>query len=215
MRAYDVPGFRISGPSWLSSERFNIVAKVPAGASETQFRAMLRNLLAERFELVAHTESRQVPAFTLAIDSGGLKMKASPKEAPEGDPPPPSGMPVIGKDGFPEIPPGRTGLWINTNGDHFLIQAHGVTTTVLADLLSQRLDRPVSDETGLTVPYDFNLEFAPVEVGAAAPEDGREGGFSTSIFNAVKQQLGLKLEARKKPVDVVVVDSVRRTPTEN
>jgi len=215
MQAYDVPSFRLSGPSWLYTERFNIVAKVPAGTTGNQFRVMLQNPLAERFNLVAHEESRRAPVFAMVIDSGGIKMKESRKStATEGDPPPPSGMPAMGKDGFPKIPAGQKGVWSNFNGDHFLIQANQMTTAILAELLSNQLNRPVIDETGLKAPYDFTLEFSPTETSAAPPEDGQESESTPSIFSAVKH-LGLKLEPGKGPVQMLVVDSIEKTPTEN
>ncbi|MGD0499753.1 MAG: TIGR03435 family protein [Bryobacteraceae bacterium] len=211
LQAYDVPSFRLSAPSWLSSERFNIAAKVPPGTTEDQFRVMLQNLLADRFKLVAHRESRQAPVYALVIDRGGLRMKESVKRAPvETD----RGMSATGKDGFPIIPLGSKGLWRNFNGDHFLIQARQETAADLAELLSEQLDRPVIDQTGLKAPYDFTLEFAPPEISAAPPADERESSASLSIFTAVKQ-LGLRLEPRKAPVEMVVVDSIHKTPTEN
>jgi uncharacterized protein (TIGR03435 family) len=213
LRAYDIPRFRLAGPSWIYTERFNIVAKVPAGATRDQFLAMLQNLLAERFKLTVHSETRQEPVFALMIDKGGPKMKESPKSAPaEGEAAP--FVPMMDKDGFPKIPEQQEGLWINFNGSRFLIQAHKRTTTALAELLSDQLDRPVIDETGLNASYDFALEFSSMPTGAAPPEDGPESESALSIFSAVKQ-LGLRLESRKGPVAMIVVDSGQKTPTEN
>ena len=209
--AYDVPGFRLSAPSWLSSERFNIVAKVPPGATSDQFRVMLQTLLVDRFNLVAHRETRQAPVYALVIDRGGLKMKASAQSAPVDAS---QGTPAMGKDGFPIIPPGWKGLWRNFNHDHFLIQARQQTTADLAELLSEQLDRPVTDATGLQATYDYTLEFAPTEPNAAPPADDSESGDSVSIFTALKR-LGLKLEPRKAPVEMVVMDSIAKTPSAN
>jgi uncharacterized protein (TIGR03435 family) len=155
----------------LSSERFNIAAKVPPGTTGDQFRVMLQNLPVERFKLVAHREARQAPVYALVIDHGGLKMRESVESAPMENNP---GTPAIGKDGFPVIPSGWKGLWINFNGDRFLIQARHKTTADLAELLSQQLDRPVTDATGLQATYDYTLEFAPSETSAAPLADERE-----------------------------------------
>jgi len=122
-------------------------------------------------------------------------------------------MPAIGRGGFPIVPAEQKGFWLNFNGDHFLIQAHGVTTTGLAESLANQLARPVMDETGLSDRYDFNLEFARIEVGPASSEDGANGP-TPSIFSAVKR-LGLRLDPTKRPVNMVVVDRVEKTPTAN
>ena len=214
MRAYDVPGFRISGPSWLNTERFNIAARVPPDATPDQFRLMLQNLLADRFKFVAHNENRPAPVYALVVDSGGLKMKESRGITQAGGaPPPPSGAPPMGKDGFPIVPAEQKGFWINFNGDHFLIQAHRVTTAALAESLANQLGQPVTDETGLSGQYDFNLEFARIEVGTAPPEDTGTGP-SPSLFSAIRH-LGLKLDPGKRPMSTVVVDRVEKTPTAN
>ena len=214
MQAYDVPSFRISGPSWLRTERFNIVARVRTGATREQFQAMLQNLLADRFGLVAHRETRQEPIYALAIDKRGLKMRESRKiSQAEGDPPPAPGMAALDKDGFPKLPAGQKGLLRNFNGGRFLIQANQETTADLAGVLSDQLDRPVLDQTGLKAAYDFTLEFSPMPT-ARSPEDGHESELGLSIFGAVKR-LGLKLESRKALVEQLVVDHADKTPTEN
>lgn len=212
IRAYDVPSFRLDGPSWLSSERFNILASVPAGATREQFLAMLQNLLAERFHLVVHEEERQAPVFALVIDKRGLSMKKSRISglADSG----PQRSPTIGKDGIPIIPAGQKGLWRNFVGGRFVIQANQETIADLAGLLSDQLNQPVSDETGLTGPYDFTLEFWPLPVGTSPPQDGQVDESGPSIFSAVKR-LGLRLDPRKRLLKMVVVDRIEKTPTAN
>jgi uncharacterized protein (TIGR03435 family) len=202
MRAYDVPVFRFDGPAWLGTERFNIEAKVPAGATKEQFQAMLRNLLAERFRVTVHEEERSAPAFALVIDKGGLRMKESGRMAPaDGDASPP-----IGKDGIPVVPAGQKGMWLNFAGGRFVVQGHQEGTSDLAEVLGHQLDQSVTDETGLHARYDFRLEFAPPDVQADNTDQ--------SIFSAVKG-LGLRLEPRKVPAKMIVVDHVERTPTAN
>ncbi len=237
MNAYNVKSFQVSGPSWLDSERFDITAKIPQGATKEQFHAMLQNLLAERFKLKAHNEQKEVPIYALTVARGGLKIKESPKDAPAGAsdagsplPPPPPGPPAMGRDGVPHMPPGGRGELVSIGPNGFRMQGAHETMATLADVLSNQLGRPVIDNTGLTAKYDYTLNFSPeglpgmrglpmpmgAPVGAApASEGGHEAESGPSIFSAVQEQLGLKLESRKGPVDLIVVDSAEKTPTEN
>ncbi len=204
VRAYDVADFRLDGPAWLGTERFNIEATVPAGATKEQFPVMLRNLLAERFRVTTHEEERPAPAFALVIDKGGLRMKESPVTG-DGER---AGSPSIGKDGVVIIPPGLKGFWVNFAGGRIVMQGHQERSADLASSLGQQLGEPVIDETGLTARYDFRLEFAPPRTHGQADDDGQ------SIFSAVKE-LGLRLEARKIPAKMIVVDHAEKTPTAN
>ena len=252
-RAYDVKNFQVSGPSWMDGEHFDITAKVPKGATEAQFHAMLQNLLADRFKLVIHKEKKQVPIYALLVAKGGPKLKESPEAAtaeagePKEPPPPPPGSSAmgrdglpkpqeVGKDGFPKPPAGARGMMMMFNGNRFRMQASHVPIAQLVDMLSMQLGRPVIDETGLKGQYDITMEFSPEglammrgmpmpmgpppgAVAGGGPDGGRDGGHEAesgpTIFSAVQEQLGLKLESRKGPVDLIVVDSMERTPTEN
>jgi uncharacterized protein (TIGR03435 family) len=241
--AYDVKNYQVSGPSWMDSAHFDVTAKVPQGATKEQFQIMLQNLLAERFKLVMHKEKKQLPIYALIVGKGGPKLKESAVTAPADagepkDPPPmPPGPPAMGKDGFPKPPAGARGMMMMFNGNRFRMQANQATIAQLADMLSNQLGRPVIDETGLKAQYDVTLEFSPEGLtmmkgmpmpmgppppgGAAGggPDGGRDGGHEAesgpTIFSAIQEQLGLKLESRKGPVDLIVVDSVEKTPTEN
>ena len=121
MNAYGVKGYQISGPSWLDSERYDIAAKIPKGATKEQFMLMLQNLLAERFKLTLHREKKDLPMYALVVGKSGPKMKESVDGAVPADgagpppPPPPPGGPLgiagggriaMGSDGFPKLPPG-------------------------------------------------------------------------------------------------------------
>lgn len=233
MTAYDVKSYQVSGPSWLDTERFDIVAKVPKGASKKDFQVMLQNLLAERFKLVVHKEHKDAPIYALVTGKGGPKMKESApldttasKDAqtpPDGRGPTP---PAMGRDGMPRMAPGGRGMMMMMGPNGLRMQGARATTAELADILSNQLGRPVIDATGLTAQYDYTLDFSPEGLAmmrgmpmpmghptpGAAPESGRESG--PSIFTAVQEQLGLKLESRKGPVDLIVVDRVEKTPTE-
>jgi uncharacterized protein (TIGR03435 family) len=255
-RAYNVKAYQISGPGWLDTERFDIAAKIPEGATKEQFLLMLQGLLAERFKLKLHREKKDLPAYALIVGKNGPKLKESSAEAgvdtfnaaaPPPPPPPGAGTftagvrgPLpMGKDGFPQMPPGRGGMFIMMNGGRARLNANQQTMAGLADMLMGQLDRPVLDMTELTKKYDITLEWAPEgrpmgmmgggmpppppppgggpgggEIGLPGPSapDGQAG---PSIFTAVQEQLGLKLEARKAPVEILVIDGGEKVPSEN
>ena len=230
MRAYDVQSFQVAGPSWMDSQHFDVIAKVPHGATREEARMMLQNLLADRFKLKLHKESKEAPIFELVVAKGGIKMKeaAQPAAAPaEGAGGPPPGPPTRDKDGFLRTPHGQLGIQARVNG-RMRMQGDAVTMARLTDILGMALGRPVVDKTGLTGAYDVALDFSPEGMGpgpkgpgpgagggnpAELPRDSNDSG--PTIFTALQEQLGLKLESRKGPVDLLVVDSVEKMPTEN
>lgn len=253
MNAYGVKGYQISGPSWLDSERYDIAAKIPKGATKEQFMLMLQNLLAERFKLTLHREKKDLPMYALVVGKNGPKMKESVEGAVPADgpgplppPPPPPGGPLgnaaggriaMGSDGFPKLPPGagRGGIMMMMMNGRFRMTANGQSMSGLTEMLGNQLGRPVVDMTGLTAKYDFTLDFAPEEgqrmmgpMGAmppppppppgegGAPVPGAPDGQSgPSLFTAVQEQLGLKLDSKKGPVDLLVIDHLEKVPTEN
>ncbi len=247
MNAYGVKGFQISGPGWLDSERYDIVAKLPRGATKAQFMVMLQNLLAERFKLTLHREKKDLPMYALVVGKNGPKMKESvedpaPKEgdAPKGGgpadgpmPPPPPGKLPMGKDGFPVLPPamgGRGGTSMIFMNGNVRMTANKQTMAGLCEMLSTQFDLPVVDMTELTGKYDFTLYFAPEGLagmrvmGGPPPGEGGPGmpveiapdaQSNPSLFAALQEQLGLKLEQRKGPVDLLVIDHLEKAPVEN
>ena len=183
--AYDVKPYQVTGPGWLDSERYDVIAKVPPGSSKEQVNAMWRNLLAERFGLMLHHESKEFQTDEMAPAKGGLKLKEStldPNAAeapePEGPPPgamvataggpfpggpPPPGAPNFDKNGVPRL--NRPGLvmmmTIGPNGPMARMVARAQTMAQLASMLGNRLNHPVVDKTGATGKYDFTLEYSP------------------------------------------------------
>jgi uncharacterized protein (TIGR03435 family) len=232
-QAYGVKEFQVSGPSWLDSERYDIVAKLPRGATKTEFMGMLQNLLAERFKLTLHREKKDLPMYALVVGKNGPKLKASvdgpaPKE---GDPAPTTGKVAVGKDGFP-VSPGRGGASMMFMNGNIRLTGNGQTMARLAEMLSVQFDLPVVDMTGLTGNYDFTLYFSPEGLGGMRlpggfPPHPGEGGPDTpaasapdgqsspNLFAALQEQLGLKLEQRKGPVDLLVIDHLEKAPVEN
>jgi uncharacterized protein (TIGR03435 family) len=262
--AYGVKRYQVSGgPKWLDSEQFDIVAKVPEGATKEQVKVMLQNLLAERFKLTLHRETKELSMYALVVGARGPKLKdstvtdtppafdsqsngggrgeAEAQAAAPGPPLPPGpgkGGIKIGPDGCPETPPmvaGRAGnfMMMTPNGECLI--SNGQTMDGLATQLSNGFDRPVIDQTGLKGKYDLRLRYDPASMAGGrggsvmikdGPGSGPAGGDPTnrtapdgepppSIFNALQEQLGLKLEAKKGPVHLLVIDHVEKTPTEN
>jgi uncharacterized protein (TIGR03435 family) len=182
--AYDVGEDReyaFSGPGWLNSVSFDIVAKFPPAASREQIALMLQTLLADRFKLKLHHETKELPVYALIVVKNGPKLQVSVSS---------------GQAEF-NLAPGR-------------ISGKAASMSAFADRLSARvqLSRPVLDLTGLKDTYDFILEWAPDSVQT----DDASG---PSVFTAIQEQLGLKLEARKHPVEILVIDHADKVPSEN
>ncbi len=257
MQAFSVRTYQIQGPAWLDSERFDIVARVPAGATKDDVGVMLQNLLKERFQLAFHREKKEQSVYGLVVGKSAPKMRVSedqsdPSAAPPSNsssaaPPPDPGRPRIGKDGMPEMPPGLRGPGIRMTalmspaGMRVRLNAERQTMAQLADSLSNQVDRPVVDMTGLTQRYDFTLDFAPDQAalmakmgfmpggmmppptggaggpgpGDAAPRLGAPESDAATVQVAVQDQLGLKLEPKKAPAEILVIDHMEKTPSEN
>jgi uncharacterized protein (TIGR03435 family) len=247
-RAYDVKDYQIQGPGWLDGERFDIVAKVPPGATKEQFNVMFQNLLIERFKMEVHKDKKDLPIFTLSVGKNGPKLKATELDASAFAPPTPGGPgglggpglaplppPGAGRGGFPMIPEGRPGMMIMFQEGHMRMTAVGQPVSGIVNFLSMQFGRPVVDSTGLTGRYDFQMDFAPEQgmgpgrgmMMAPPPPGGGgvgggEGGGPASaasdpapnLITAV-QQLGLKLDSGKGPVDLIVVDKAEKVPVEN
>jgi uncharacterized protein (TIGR03435 family) len=233
-QAYDVPRFQISAPDWLDDVHFEIVAKVPRGATKEQFRLMLQTLLAERFKLTLHREKKDMPGYQLLVAKNGPKLKES-MEDPEsnadaaGPPPLPAGPPKMDKDGYP-ILPHRQGTMMFMGIGRARMQAEKETLEHFATQLSGLVGKPVTDATGLKGKYDFTLTFAPEPGqgfltrlppppgGPPGPDAGTPATPQDSlptVFTALQEQLGLKLEQKKGPVDTLVIDHAEKVPTEN
>lgn len=186
--AYGTSQPRVAGPVWLDNDRFDIIAKSPPGVPDSQLKPMLHALLKVRFKLTAHLEKRQMPVYYLGIAKDGVKMPVYP--AHDQGPVHPGDDPNV--VGFPML----RGTF---------------TTGQLADMMARIVNRPVIDRTGLTERYNIFLSYAPL-----SPEGGAAPEFEPpDFFTAVQKQLGLKLQSGKDSVEVVVVDHIEHTPTEN
>jgi uncharacterized protein (TIGR03435 family) len=208
IQAYGLPTQQITGPAWIDSERYDIVANVPPGATSQQVSVMLQNLLSDRFKLVVHRETRELQVYELTVAKSGPKIKPYVVDPNETEPEP--GKPVI-KNGVPVPRPGGFGFVTSKDGTERELVGRKRSMEQMAVVLANDLGRPVIDKTGLTGDYDYSVKFNPKV--AAAQSDG--GSNAPDIFTAVQEQLGLKLESKKDRIEMLVVDSGQRTPTEN
>ena len=225
-QAYGVRDFQVSGgPGWMGSERYDVVAKPPDSAagdantdpfklSEEQRKALrdqmqqrLQVLLAERFQLKIHHETKEMPVYALAIAKGGSKLKEvdAPSGMPSGPPDPSKRNP-----GMMRMSPG-------------MLSGQAVGIQFLVDALSQQLGRTVLDQTGLKGFYDFELKWTPeggapagfggpLPPGVVPPPPPDPNG--PTIYTAVQEQLGLRIDSQKGPVDILVIDRAEK-PSEN
>jgi uncharacterized protein (TIGR03435 family) len=190
--AYNLSPKTISGgPAWVDADHFDILALTSGNGRPRQSEqmAMLRNLLTDRFKLAFHREQRDFSIYELEIANGGPKLKESTEPATD----PSKLVSVV----YPE---------------RMVMPARNATMSEFASLLQRALlDRPVVDKTGLTGRYDFDLEWAPDETqfGGEVPAASGDAP-SPPFFTAINQQLGLKLEATRGPVEALVIDSVER-----
>jgi uncharacterized protein (TIGR03435 family) len=211
--AYGVAGFQIGDlPGWTETERFDIDARMPPGPfTQHQRAAMIQTLLVERFKLKTHREQRGLPAYALVLARSDGKLGPALRQTKlncdevrarraAGGTGPTTPEQLIECGLLPSGLPGGARR----------MRAQGVPISDLALALTSSLDRPVFDGTGLTGFFDLDLTFLPQAGGPATAAQSD----APSIFTAVHEQLGLKLEATTNPVDMLVIDSIER-PTEN
>ncbi len=211
-QAYGVRDFQITNaPSWVNSERFDVLAKAPDGTSNLtpdKLRPMMQALLEERFKLTLHRETKEMPAYTLVVAKGGSKMKEDP--AGDGDGPDGAGGPG-GPGGGRGGPGGGRGMMRMGRG---MVNAEGVKLEFLVNNLANQLGKTIIDKTDLKGIYTFKLEWTPEPGGPTHPGEDAPAADGPSIFTALQEQLGLKLEPTKGPTELLIIDRVERA-TEN
>lgn len=205
--AYGVENFMISGPALLD-ERWIIEATIRPGSTKEQVNQMLRNLLLDRFKMILHRETRTGTVYELTMVNKGPKLREFVENAPA---PADGKLSITEKDGFVRIRPAplpmewaRGGIWHAWGA--------GETVSELVNFLSSELKARVVDTTGLTGKYDYNLEYSGSPLNAATDNLADP---APDFVTAVRDQLGLNLESKKGPVDLLVIDHIEKTPTAN
>jgi uncharacterized protein (TIGR03435 family) len=225
VQAYDVkPSQIVGGPAWLDRDRFDILAKLPAGATRSSVRPMLRNLLESRFKLQTHREKKEMPIYALVAGRRTKMQEAGNEPAPNSAGP---GSATSGADGCYDLAllRNRPGIMFSVMNGNACLTVSGQTMAAFAGRLSAQLDRPVVDATGLESRYEFQLRYDSASAGkgialvtgvpASGPDIAPDPDRAPSIFTAVQEQLGLRLESRKGPVEVLIIDRIERAPTGN
>jgi uncharacterized protein (TIGR03435 family) len=222
---------QISGAGAVGDKRFDVEAKIdadtvaalaemPLAESDAVRRKMMQGMLADRFKLKVHHENKELPIYALVVAKGGPKLKEADPNAPMPNAPNGMKMPEGGPNGIgmkmPEGAPHGNGMMMMTPGS---ITARGIPIANLVNILTMQLHRQVVDKTGLTGKYDIDLKFGPEDGKAMMQGDPSAPGPVTadsgpSIFTALEEELGVKLESTKGPVDTIVVEHLEM-PSEN
>jgi len=184
-RAYNVKSFQVIGPDWMESLHFDVVAKYPPDTADADRMVMLQTLLEERFKLAVHRESKERQGYALVVAKGGFKLKP--------------------------VEPGGTSSNSDGNGRVTNLTVTKMSMGGVADYVARRLSETVVDRTEIPGVYDFKFSFTTDDQNV----DGVEPTGVPSLAAALQDNLGLRLQAQKVPVEFIVVDKVERVPIEN
>ena len=212
--AWNITNDQITGgPEWLDSERFDITAKASAPFKQEEARAMLQGLLAERFALKTHMETRELPVYLLVLARKDGVLGPQMKKA-DIDCTALFAAVTAGRKMPERLPNGNLpcGISVRGNAGQGLVTGNGVAMEALARNLVGGVGRIVVDKTGLPGYYDLNMTFAQdsLPTAPAAPAEAAPDGAAPSLFTAMQEQLGLKLEPGRAPVQVLVIDRAER-----
>ena len=223
--AYRVQRYQVTGPDWTGSDHYNVSATLPAGSTSQQMPEMMQALLADRFQLKMHREKKDLPVYALVMGKPPLKLQESAPTDDSGEPKDVVNVSGAGSAAGVSVDLGKGSYYTFANNK---FEVKRVRMNTLATLLERYLDRPVVNQTDLDETYDLTLPVteedyrvllirAAVNSGITLPPQALrllDSGSPVSLFDAM-QQLGLKLDARKAPLDLVVIDQALKTPTEN
>ena len=188
--SYHVEEYQVSGPTWLNDARFDVLAKSATAAPEAELRGMLQTLLADRFQMTLHRQVKEMPTLVLTVAKGGHKLEA------------------VAGDGPSSFKTGKMNL-----------TGKGATLSQLTSFLSREIHIPVIDQTGLSGRFNYFLDINAYVTEEIRKSGGPDGGAppeaASIVAQAIQAQLGLKLESKKAPVEVLVIDHIDKTPSEN
>lgn len=227
--AWGVKDFQVLGPDWIASERYTINAKLPEGSfTEDQRREMLQNLLLDRFGLKFHKDKKEFAVYALEQGKNGIRMKETPPDANAADAAPAKGLSVSAsgseKGVFVDL---GQGAYFTFADNKFV--GHKLTMPRIADTLAMYLDKPMVDMTGVpdTKTWELTLEItsddyrvmlirSAIRAGVTLPPEAlRLAEAPIESFYTALDTAGLKLESKRAPLDVIVVDQVNKVPLEN
>ncbi len=225
--AYRMKAAQISGPDWIESERYDITATLPPGSAAGKLPDMFQALLSDRFHVKVHREKKEFPVYALVAGKGGFKLKEIPLDS-GGDQDEPKDVVNAAGTGS------AAGVGVNLgHGSSYSFannrfEARKLTMAQFAENLEPFADRPIVDMTGFNGHYDFAIDFTPEDFrammvrgaiarGVVLPPEALRAldGTSDGALGDALQQVGLKLESRKAPLDVLVIDEALKTPTDN
>jgi uncharacterized protein (TIGR03435 family) len=189
--AWHVFAYQVTGPDWLDSQRYEIMGKAAGPATEEQLRLMMQGLLQERFKLALHHQTKELSAYVLVPGKNGPKVQESKTE-------------------------GETS--IEPNQKQMSVTVQRAPVAQLVEMLSNVLRAPVVDQTGLKGRYDLTINVAKYAADMAAQGKSPDGGPAdplTLISLVLQEELGLKLESKKMPLDLVIIDHAEKAPVEN
>jgi uncharacterized protein (TIGR03435 family) len=225
VRAYGVKAAQVTGPDWIASERYDVNATLPAGSTADDIPVMLQGLLTDRFKVKIHREKKEFPVYALILGKTPLKLIEDAQDPDTADSKGAVNAAATGSAAGVSVNLGR-GSYYTFADNQF--EAKKMSVNMLCLQLERYVDRPIINMTDLQGTYDVTLKLTPedyqamliriaVNSGVVLPPQVlqyMEGNSIGSLFEAI-QQAGLKLDARKAPLDLIVVDQAQKTPTEN
>jgi uncharacterized protein (TIGR03435 family) len=224
-RAYTVKRYQVTGPDWTRTERFDLNAKLPVGATSDQIPAMLQAFLADRFQLKMHRDKKEQPVYAITLGKPPLTLKPTPSEANATESKGAVNVAAAASAAGVSVDLGN-GSYYTFADNQFDIKK--VSMDMLATILERYVERPILNLTDLKGNYDLTFKVtqedyqvmmirAAVNTGMTLPPQALsllDNGSASPLFDAM-QQVGLKLDARKAPLELLVIDQVSKTPTDN
>lgn len=205
--AYKVRDFQIVGPDWMATLRFEVDAKMPAGAGTDQIPEMFQSLLEERFGLTFRRDPKEMQVYALLAGPDGPKLKEADMKAPNNQ------AVAMGTDGKP-----RPLVYFGGSASSVTVTAPAASLLTLVGVTSRFTGKPLVDETGIEGLYDFKLTFAPEVTDSLPPAAGGNAAGPSEpapTLSAAVKQYGLRIETRKEKIDMFVVTHLEKTPTDN